>query len=154
MKFSQGTVLTAAAVFLVLGTFVSPAQAESIWKTGDQVGAPNWTEWDPPAFAVSYDTPSDGSQPKCGPDSVVFVKRAGDYLFVKDTCKDGRSAVGRVSWSPNEYRTCRNPYGRGTWARCNFDWPENEAKVAVGGVYNGSTGFRDFDSFGQVIFNQ
>jgi hypothetical protein len=48
----------------------------------------------------------------------------GDVFWVKDTEKDGRSAVAR--WQTRDGRTgyCRNAKGFGTWQQCNYDFKE------------------------------
>jgi hypothetical protein len=53
----------------------------------------------------------------------VCYQADGDYLYVKDGDSDGRSAYGYFTW-PGDRDTCRNPYGYGTWVRCNYDLPE------------------------------
>ena len=70
------------------------------------------------------------------------------YIYVKDTCPDGRSAVARFTPIENanfDTRICRNSSGNGTWVRCNFDWPEHVTACFQGGVYNADTGFLKFD---------
>lgn len=45
----------------------------------------------------------------------------GEWLYVKDVAKDGRSAYGQIA---SRDRHCRNPYGRGTWVKCNYSFRE------------------------------
>ncbi|MGH3648116.1 MAG: hypothetical protein ACRDTM_13205 [Micromonosporaceae bacterium] len=70
----------------------------------------------------------------------ICIKWEGDYVYVKDKVSDGRSAVAEVygpvsTWEPRSLY-CRNPYGTGTWARCNFDWPENNYYDLVAYTFN------------------
>lgn len=51
---------------------------------------------------------------------VCFHPR-GEYLFVKDKASDGRSAYGEITSRDD---VCRNPYGAGTWVRCNYSFRE------------------------------
>lgn len=55
-------------------------------------------------------------------DSVkVCFQPGGEWLYVKDKDADGRSAFGEIA---NRDRRCRNPYGKGTWVRCNYSYPD------------------------------
>jgi hypothetical protein len=64
----------------------------------------------------------------------VCVHFDGDIVYVKDGRTDSHSALGEISASSGvPIRICRNPYGNGTWARCNFDWAENANKDVFGG---------------------
>ena len=57
-----------------------------------------------------------------GNDSVkVCFQPDGEYLYVKDKDADGRSAYGDMM---SGYDDCRNPYGKGTWVRCNYAFRE------------------------------
>lgn len=75
-------------------------------------------------------------------DAGGVIEYTGDIVFVKDGCSDGRSAIVLIEDFENgNKRICRNSRGAGTWAKCDFDWPEgNVRQVAVAGWYNGSTG--------------
>jgi hypothetical protein len=84
---------------------------------------------------------------------VIFY---GDYVYVRDDCYDGRAAVGKVTWdSAGEAirLICRNSEGYGNWARCDWDWPEDEVKSLVAGVHNGNTGYLSWDHGRTVYFN-
>lgn len=61
---------------------------------------------------------------------VVCFKEYGDKLYVKDAKKDGRSAYGEfdehyTTFNGGDYKSCRNPYGVGTWAVCDYAIAEN-----------------------------
>lgn len=52
--------------------------------------------------------------------TVCFASK-GEWLYVKDGEADGRSAYGQII---GRDRHCRNPYGAGTWVRCNYSFRE------------------------------
>ncbi|GAA3573214.1 hypothetical protein [Kribbella ginsengisoli] len=68
---------------------------------------------------------NDGSHPN----AAVCIKRDADVVFVRDTNSDGRSALGQIGFAVNNIYVCRNAHGFGTWARCDFQWPENNARL-------------------------
>ncbi|MET9268512.1 hypothetical protein [Kribbella sp. NPDC003557] len=68
---------------------------------------------------------NDGSHPN----AAVCIKRDGDVVFVRDTDSDGRSALGQIGFTVDNIYVCRNGHGSGTWARCDFQWPENDARL-------------------------
>ncbi len=51
----------------------------------------------------------------------VCFRSDGEWLYVQDREADGRSAYGQIA---NRDRHCRNPYGQGTWVRCNYSFRE------------------------------
>lgn len=51
---------------------------------------------------------------------VCFHPR-GEHLYVQDRDADGRSAYGEITSRDD---VCRNPYGAGTWVRCNYSFRE------------------------------
>jgi hypothetical protein len=61
------------------------------------------------------------------PNAAVCIKRDTDVVFVRDTDSDGRSALGQIGFSAANIYVCRNAHGFGTWARCDFGWPESQA---------------------------
>ncbi|MEX0429471.1 hypothetical protein AB3X52_17780 [Nocardioides sp. DS6] len=114
-----------AAVFAVF-CIQPPAQAATKWSAGrlvKSVPTLNGTTW---AFY----------KPGCssGYAAAGGVKLYGDYLYVKDTCKDGHSAI--VEWReakhPANRWICKNSHGKGTIVRCNFNWPETSGILIVG----------------------
>ena len=68
---------------------------------------------------------NDGSHPN----AAVCIKRDGDVVFVRDTDSDGRSALGQIGFTVDNIYVCRNGHGSGTWARCDFQWPESNARL-------------------------
>ena len=146
--------LTAAPVSLALAVLIiAPAQADIIWQTGAKVSHTFHSSW-PSAESI-------GGSSKCAGtyDAVAEVKLDGDYVYVADTCTDGRSAMAQVityneAGNSVRHRYCRNPHGYGTWAQCNWDWPEGSNNtcdlttdppecynlVLVAGSYDGNTG--------------
>ncbi|MFC4104675.1 hypothetical protein [Micromonospora zhanjiangensis] len=70
-----------------------------------------------------------------GHSTQVCVKYDGDYVYVRDGQADGHSAIGVIESDNGNVikRHCRNPYGSGTWAKCNFNWSESGYKWVGGG---------------------
>ena len=131
-------ILVVAAAMGAIILLAPYAVADTVWQKGTQV----------PESAVSFDFftyswPEDRPCDPNGMEAVVAVKLVGDYVYVYDDCKDGRSAIAAITGHEDGHfhkRYCRNLHGKGTWARCNFDWPEGSAKNLIGGSYNGDTG--------------
>ena len=75
------------------------------------------------------------------PDGTLCVKRYDDIVWLRDDKADGHSFVYRMYRTDNkgDARTCRNPHGRGTWARCNFDWDEDHYWAYSANEYEAST---------------
>jgi hypothetical protein len=65
----------------------------------------------------------------------VCVGYDGDYVYVKDGLDDGMAAMAFIRTDQGEVtgRHCRNNYGYGSWARCDFDWVESADKLVFGG---------------------
>ena len=134
----------------------APAHAATTWQTGVKVAKPNWFNWADyprvPLVESSLNLDCDNGSNE----SVAAIKLTGDYMYVGDTCGDGRSAVGMVSYASGGAtvkKICRNKSGNNTWARCNFDWPEGAAKQFTAGVYNGDTGFLRWDHGKSIYFS-
>ncbi|MEJ3746140.1 hypothetical protein WEI85_22980 [Actinomycetes bacterium KLBMP 9797] len=74
----------------------------------------------------------------------ICVDYDGDYVYVYDGAGDQNSAMGYISNNIGDVldRHCRNPYGAGTWARCNFDWAEAGPKDVSAGIRFSSTSWR------------
>lgn len=83
--------------------------------------------------------------------AIVAVESTGDAVWVKDDCGDGKSGVAKVIVGSNSL-ICRNHHGAGTWARCDWDWPEAGTKELVAGVYNANTGALDWENGTSVPF--
>lgn len=141
--------VSVVTLVLVMLTSTS-AWAATTWKTGVASGPPRFGT----NHTVSVDAAMYGSAAKgCHSGATVAIgalEGKGDYIWVKDTCADGRSAVARfkpVEGSTGETATriCRNNRGVGKWAKCNFDWPEHTTACLHAGVYDGDTGFLKFD---------
>jgi hypothetical protein len=78
--------------------------------------------------------------------TVVCVVYDGDYVYVKDGSADGMAAMARIAYEnvdvdSKNIRFCRNNYGNGSWARCNFYWNEGVTKSVNGGVKQRYAGF-------------
>ncbi|MET8908018.1 hypothetical protein [Micromonospora sp. NPDC004551] len=67
----------------------------------------------------------------------VCVRYDGDYVYVRDGQADGHAAIGEIAGGDGNIitRLCRNPFGYGTWAKCNFDWTESGTKFVTGGYF-------------------
>jgi len=66
----------------------------------------------------------------------VCVQYDGDFVYVRDGDADGHAALGIIDTPYTgsvRTRFCRNPHANGSWARCNFDWPESGLKTVSGG---------------------
>lgn len=140
---------------LTIALVPSPANAATKWKTGTKVShSYHYTEWpNTDAWGGSADCPQTFTY------SYVEVKRYGDKTFVKDPCKDGASAIAMVivynnDWSIRSRKVCRNKYGKGTWAVCDWNWIEMDDqscqlypdgaqcgnKALIAGTYDADTG--------------
>lgn len=153
--FNSRRFLTAAIGALTLtasSLAVAPgAHADTVWQVGVEVSNPGTTDGEVNSFPEDgYPCDSGGSV-----EATAAVKLAGDYIFVKDTCKDGRSAIARITGQEDGHfhtRICRNKLGKGTWVRCNFDWPEKPMKYLAAGVYNADTGYMHVDNAASMPF--
>lgn len=118
-------------------TLSSPAQATTSWSTGVSVSAiPGWKKGYPAVQGWVG-----GCSSATGPVATVgVVKLVGDYLYVRDECRDGRSAI--LEWRSAEDTSrrwiCRNNKGYRTVVRCNFDWPETTG-ILIPGVSQGTS---------------
>lgn len=142
-------VVVLTALLVSLNTTEATA-ASAIWQKGVKLSeVPHFALMDDawPIDGAMYGEDAKGCHSGATVSSAV-VKRVGDYIYVKDTCGDGRSAIARMkamnddSISP---RICRNSSGQGTWVRCNFNWPESTDYCFAAGVYDGDTGFFRLD---------
>lgn len=144
MNRSRATNCVGATLSVILlGVLTAPsAGADTVWTSGSASSAPDYSKgnWVGPVAGF----PEDGKP--CGngdsADSFVSVKTYGDYVYVQDSCKDGRSAIAMISGHEGGHfhkRMCRNSQGYGTWVRCNYDWPEDITKNVVAGTHDGST---------------
>lgn len=73
------------------------------------------------------------------PEAWVGVRAYGDYIYVMDRKRDGRSAVG--FWHDTDgdrAGVCRNIHGAGTTIRCNKNFPENHVFAMHIGTARGS----------------
>lgn len=103
----RSLVASGAAALFIVGLGASPAAADI--RVGTRVSGPD---------GACANTSASNSH------VTVCFAAYGDYLYVKDGDNDGRSAYGYFTW-PGDRDDCRNPYGVGTWVRCNYDLPEN-----------------------------
>ncbi len=145
-KTSMRVTLVGAMAAALLGTTQVPASADTRWVQGDKVASPwgqSWIEGEHP-WAWSWSN-LDGKCPNGGIDSNAHVKVVGDYVYVHDSCGDGRSAIAQITWENHSgvqyHRMCVNSKGKGAWVRCNFNWTEDVMKVLTAGVKNFSTGY-------------
>lgn len=115
------------------------------WNAGSKSGAPKWSDG-------AHWTEQVLSYRKCGVDAKAVIREEGDWVYVMDTCADGRSAVGYWQMTHSKrHGYCRNKRGAGKWVRCNKNWPEKRMTL-MAGVYNGSTGYLEVNVGGGVYF--
>jgi len=73
-----------------------------------------------------------------GHQTSVCVRYDGDHVYVRDGQADGHAAIAEITTldDGNIYAVyCRNPFGYGSWATCNFDWAETGSKDVSGGYF-------------------
>jgi hypothetical protein len=79
-------------------------------------------------------------------DTRVCIVYDGDVVYVKDGQVDSHSALGLVETDSGvPLRICRNPYGSGSWARCDFDWIEDAMHKVSGGEKTSYTSYEQHD---------
>lgn len=61
------------------------------------------------------------------PDVGVCVQPHGDFVWVNDRSSDGNGGIGAAFNDQFGQRICRNAHGSGTWARCDWNWPEGSS---------------------------
>jgi hypothetical protein len=101
----------------------------------------------PAAASAHPGLPNDPSL-HCYPDD-GFVKlcfeQEGDDVWVKDTERDGKSAL--VRWRVgSRVGECRNAHGAGTWHECTYDFEESVTFLWDQYTYDGDTGLYDLKS--------
>src|SRR5687768_14066345 len=106
MRKTRNLASALALAALVAGAVPAAASADEVVVTGDKVKGPG--------------TACEGNNVSNGHVKVCF-QPDGEWIYVRDQDSDGRSAYGQVS---GRDRHCRNPYGDGTWARCNYSFRE------------------------------
>lgn len=94
------------------------SQAGKICKNGRLVSNPTNCIPDCNHERVCFSTLSDE------PSVRSCLQRYNDLIWVNDQEADGHSGIAAVVNDSHADRICRNPHGAGTWARCNWDWPE------------------------------
>lgn len=136
---------TALVLALPIVLVASPASADSWWQTGDKVSHDYHFDWPNTSGFCGDGEGEPGS-------SYVEVRKSDDTVWVKDICADGMSATAKVTTYDEaghdvRHRKCRNPYGKGTWAKCDFNWEDNDAtgKALTPGVYDGESGYEFWD---------
>lgn len=140
----RGAVLSLIAAVVAVFAVQSPSWADEDFHTS----CPN--DWVTCQTGVQVPGPTgDGDCGTSGADTghtVVCVIYSGDYVYVKDSSADGLAAMAEISYEnvdvgSKNIRLCRNNYGNGSWARCNFDWNESVTKSVDGGVKQRYDGF-------------
>jgi hypothetical protein len=143
MSVIGSTAAKAAAGMLLctggVAAFAPPAQAKDIWPVNDSVHV----ERD---VGVRVNAP-DEKNLECShfhPDGHACFDPHGDVWYVVDEEADGRGVAALwedtfIDANGDEHLArqgmCRNPYGTGSWARCNKDHHENHLlSMAFGGV--------------------
>ncbi|TDD80749.1 hypothetical protein E1293_20115 [Actinomadura darangshiensis] len=72
--------------------------------------------------------------------STACFETYGDKFYVKDTKKDGYSAVAVWATSYGRKGVCRNSLGSGKWGVCNYNMKEGKGIAWLAERYNGNTG--------------
>lgn len=91
---------------------------------------------------VSYSWPSSDKCQFWGDftdnDVHVCVRTSTDQIFVRDVGADSNAVVARhrLRSESGLVRYCVNRFGYGTWAMCDFNWPEDRWWNIYGGEYN------------------
>lgn len=145
------SIFTLMLAVTLIAASSGPANAGTTWKKGLHVT--HSYHWDNP----HADSWGGGDCWGGGLDSWADVHKKGDYTYVRDMCKDGKSAVVMVyvydsDGSVKSRKVCRNPYGVKQWAKCDWNWSENGQKELVAGTYDADTGKTDWDPVRGVPF--
>lgn len=142
VKISSAFLASLGSLGMIVAV-ASPAQASTRWNSGTRISAPSWGTIDMTISSFNGTSRCGGTDAKGG------VKYSGDFVYVYDSCRDGRSAVVLVHVIQGSHngdkRICRNSRGYGTWVRCNWNWPESPTKQLLAGVYSGNTGYLSWD---------
>lgn len=157
MRRNKKAAMAAATLLLAtvaINMVTATAAQAAVWKAGVKVSKPNWSSW--PGVTPIVSSYVGSAQCDYGDNATAVAKRVGDYLYVRDDCADGRSAVAKVTIisgsNTGDAYVCRNSHGNGTWARCDFNWPENVGMSFAAGVYNGDTGYLKWDYANDRLF--
>lgn len=139
------------SLLLILSTLfpifvAAPANAATYWLVGVEVsGIPSGT-WGPVWGRNGRDT---DCLYDTGWGGRGVIKHDGDYMYVRDMCADGASTLMQLTIlsgsGTGDHYICRNKHGKGSWARCNFDWPENRLIQVSIGFYDAQTGDQWWD---------
>ena len=130
----------ALLAILTFAGAILPSSASSgtfEWNEGSQISGTTWQNevWGK-TRCVEYYRPATPANTI----SVGCFKWYGDDLYVVDHEADGKSAV--LYWKlDNGARSgvCRNRFGKGNFARCFKDMPEERSIFIQAGVWNGGT---------------
>lgn len=117
----------------------SPAHARNYdWQEGRKISSY------PSSRSIDVDAVVRWSKGKCPQLALTSIKMRGDYLYVRDDCSDGLSAVGiwRDGKTGKEF-VCRNKHGKGSKVRCKFNWPERQGSFIPGVSSGRSIKYRD-----------
>jgi hypothetical protein len=135
-------VMTAAITLIISAVLAGPAHARDYaWQDGETISSyPSGSKVDADAGVI-------WTKGDCPQLALTSIKMGGDYLWVRDDCKDGYSAIAiwRDGKTGKEF-ICRNKEGKGKVVRCKFNWPERDGSF-IGGVADGLTvKYRDHGS--------
>jgi hypothetical protein len=111
--------------------------ASAIPPPGDRLPEFEWTN--------AKHRPFPGGRMRCAKKrgARVCYQERGDKLWVKDTRKDGNSAVGKWEVRIDRRRGyCRNRHGVGSWGVCNEQFHEGIAIELTAGMFDRDRGFR------------
>ena len=133
---ARTTAIVSATALLMIGVTPSANAAatnQTVYGTQMALVTPA-----PNQFVFDYYEKADGGCGTSTSRAVTIAVGPNDYLWAGDACADGRSAVAMITWKRDGFihtRTCINNHGKGTWARCDFDWPDSAVKMVYAGTY-------------------
>ncbi|WP_346534350.1 hypothetical protein [Micromonospora sp. DPT] len=134
-RFRAGLLALAATIVTVFAA-PTPSMAD-----GDQYFVSCEASWAScqTGVKVSYPTGMCDTVSAWAGATIVCIDYGGDHVYVKDNDADGSSAIAKIE---SEFgvssRFCRNPYGAGSWAACNFNWSEAGQKDVYAGILQNS----------------
>lgn len=163
LSYRRMLIIAATLGLAIAVTIGGAAYADTKWQTGVKVSHSFHGGW-PGSETVGNKASS------CGYVAYAEVQTDGDYVYVRDECKDGLSAVAKVriytkDGSAYDDRICRNSEGVNTWVKCNFNWIESSSdmctwddgvkcgnKALIVGVYDGDGGGDPYWDHGTSIW--
>lgn len=121
-RIAKGAAATGFGLLMAAAPMVAPAaQAKIVTPTPESAYSYEWNN------AVASSGPSGSYACISTTGSKVCYKADGDKIYVKDTKKDGFSAVMRWYTDYGRWGTCRNKLGYGKWGVCDKNFAEYDS---------------------------